>query len=156
MREVSWVWREIAEIIGVLGVIGSLIFVAFEIRQNNELLAAEARALRHENRSHDSNRQFLNNPHLAELVFKSNSGQQLTDVEQFTMERMFNQMLLNFQYVYVETQRGQLDEGDLNPSLMKHAFYSNAGMPKYWQEAAEKQFLPDFVQWMNENIVESE
>jgi hypothetical protein len=156
MREVSWVWKEIAEIIAVLGVIGSLIFVAFEIRQNNELLAAEARANRHENRSQNANRQFLENPHLVELVLKSNSGQQLTDIEQFTIERFFNQMLYDFQFVYVEYQRGQFDEKDLNISSMKSAFYRNAGMLQYWKEAAEKHFRPDFIQWMNENIVESE
>jgi hypothetical protein len=156
MREVSWVWKETAEIIGVLGVIGSLIFVAFEIRQNNELLAAEARANRHVNRSENANTLFLENPHLVELVIKSNNGQQLTDIEQFTIERIFNQMLLNFQFVYVEYQQGQFDEKDITFSTMKSAFYRNAGMPQYWKEAAEKHFRPDFIQWMNENIVESE
>ena len=156
MRNVSWVWREIAETIGVLGVIGSLIFVAFEIRQNNELLAAEARANRHENRSQNSNRQFLENPHLAELILKSNNGQQLTDIEQYTIERFFNQTLLDFQFVYVEYQRGQFDEQDLAIAAMKSGFDSNVGMPQYWKGAAKKHFRPDFVQWMNDNIVESE
>lgn len=156
MREVSWVWKEIAEIIGVLGVIGSLIFVAFEIRQNNELLAAEARANRHENRSENANTLFLENPHLVELVIKSNNGQQLTDIEQFTIERILNQMLLNFQFVYVEYQQGQFDEKDITTSTMKAAFYRNAGMPQYWKDHAEEHFRPDFVQWMNENIVDSE
>jgi hypothetical protein len=156
MRNVSWVWKEIAEIIGVLGVIGSLIFVAFEIRQNNELLAAEARAKQHDNRSQNSNRQFIENPHLAELVLKSNNGQQLTDIEQYTIERFFNQTLLDFQFVYVEYLRGQFDEQELGISSKKSAFYRNAGMPQYWKGHAEEFLRPDFVQWMNENIVESE
>ena len=36
MAKASWIWKETAEIIGVLGVIASLIFVAFEIRQNTQ------------------------------------------------------------------------------------------------------------------------
>ena len=155
MRNVSWVWREVAEIIGVLGVIGSLIFVAFEIRQNNELLAAEARANRHEYRSQNSNRQFLENPHLAELIVKADDGQQLTEVEQFTIERFYNQILLDFQFVYVEYQHGQFDEQDRSIAVMKATFYRNAGMPRYWNDAAAEYFRPEFVQWMNENIVES-
>ena len=34
MAKPSWIWKETAEVLGVLGVIGSLIFVALEIRQN--------------------------------------------------------------------------------------------------------------------------
>ena len=156
MREVSWVWKEIAEVIAVLGVIGSLIFVAFEIRQNNELLAAEARANRHEHRSQNRNRQFLENPHLVEIFLKSNNGQQLTDIEQYTIERFLDQILFDFQFVYVEYQRGQFDEKDLNISSMKSGFYRAPGMPQYWKGHAEEYLRTDFVQWMNENIVESE
>ena len=36
MKNRSWIWKETAEVLGVLGVIGSLVFVAFEIRQNTE------------------------------------------------------------------------------------------------------------------------
>ena len=154
MRKVSWVWKETAEIIGVLGVIGSLIFVAFEIGQNNELLAAEARANRHENRSQNSNRQFLENPHLADLIVRANNGASLTEVEQYTIERFFNQTLLDFQFVFVEYQRGQFDEYDLALESMKSAFYRNSGMQRYWNESAEIHLRPDFVLWMNENIVD--
>jgi hypothetical protein len=154
MRKVSWVWKETAEIIGVLGVIGSLIFVAFEIRQNNELLAAEARANRHENRSQNSNRQFLENPHLAELIVRADGGASLTEVEQYTIERYFDQMLLDFQFVFVEYQRGQFDDQDLAIALMKNGFYRTSGMQRYWNEYAEKHFRPDFVLWMNEHIVD--
>ena len=34
----SWIWKETAEVIGVVGVIASLIFVAFEIRQNTDAI----------------------------------------------------------------------------------------------------------------------
>ena len=40
MAKVSWIWRETAEILGVIGVIGSMIFVAFEIRQNTQVSQA--------------------------------------------------------------------------------------------------------------------
>jgi hypothetical protein len=33
----NWVWKEIAEVLGVIGVIASLVLVAFEIRQNTRL-----------------------------------------------------------------------------------------------------------------------
>jgi len=36
----EWIWKETAEILGVLAVFGSLIFVAFEIRQNTQVSQA--------------------------------------------------------------------------------------------------------------------
>ena len=36
MSSSKWIWKETAEVIGVIGVIASLIFVAFEIRQNTQ------------------------------------------------------------------------------------------------------------------------
>ena len=148
MAKVSWIWRETAEVLGVLGVVGSLIFVAFEIQQNNELLAAEARATRHANRSQNSNRQFLENPELAELVVKANSRAQLTQVEQFTIERYFNQKLLDFQFSFVE-----FDERDLDVDAMTVGFNQELGMLQYWNEHKRPEFQPDFVQWMEENVV---
>ena len=38
----SWIWKETAEVLGVLGVIGSLIFVALEIRQNTNAVRSAA------------------------------------------------------------------------------------------------------------------
>jgi len=36
LAEVNWIWKESAEILGVLGVIASMIFVGVEIRQNTD------------------------------------------------------------------------------------------------------------------------
>ena len=147
------IWTETAEILGAIGVIASLMFVAFEIQQNNALLAAEARATRHENRSQNSNRQFLENPGLVELIVKANNGTPLTQEEQFTIGRYFNQILLDFQFVFVEYERGQFDERDLDVAAMSAYFHGNTGMLQYWSERKGVEFRPDFVQWMEENVV---
>ena len=52
------------------GVIAGILFLAIELNQNNELLEAEAREARYEFRSRDSNRIFLENPRLVELMVK--------------------------------------------------------------------------------------
>ena len=156
MAKDNWIWRETAEIIGVLGVIGSLAFVAFEIRQNNELLAADARAYRHEIRSQNSNRQFLENPGLATLKVKVDSGAPLSEVEQYLIDRYFNQILLDFQFSFVEFERGQLSAEDLNIETMRNTFIRNSGMSRYWNDHSNAYFRPDFVQWLNANIATQE
>ena len=40
MAKASWIWRESAEVLAVIGVVSSLIFVAFEIRQNTQVSRA--------------------------------------------------------------------------------------------------------------------
>ena len=39
----KWIWKETAEVLGVIGIIAGIVFLGFELRQNNELMAAEAR-----------------------------------------------------------------------------------------------------------------
>ncbi len=34
LANVNWIWKETAEVLGVLGVIASMIFIGIEIRQN--------------------------------------------------------------------------------------------------------------------------
>jgi hypothetical protein len=38
MNQVKWSWKDVVEIVGVIGVIASLIFVAFQIRQNTRAI----------------------------------------------------------------------------------------------------------------------
>jgi hypothetical protein len=42
MNEVKWSWKDVVEMVGVLGAIASLIFVAFQIRQNTRAIEALA------------------------------------------------------------------------------------------------------------------
>ena len=39
----KWVWKEAAEVIGVLGIIAGIVFLGSELRQNNELMAEQQR-----------------------------------------------------------------------------------------------------------------
>jgi len=39
----NWVWKETAEVLGVVGIIAGIVFLGFELRQNNELMEAETR-----------------------------------------------------------------------------------------------------------------
>jgi hypothetical protein len=63
----KWVWKETAEVLGVLGIISGIVFLGYELRQNNDLVEAEVRFNYKEARS-GWHRTLATNPHLTELI----------------------------------------------------------------------------------------
>ena len=65
-----------------VGVIAGIVFLAFELRQNNELMEAEARF----NRltvSREAYNILSTNGELAEIIVKANNNESLTEVEHY-------------------------------------------------------------------------
>ncbi len=141
-----------ATILANIGVIAGIVFLGIELQQNNELLAAEARATRHQNRSDHANRVLLENPGLVELIVKADNGEPLTQEEHYALERYLDQALINWQFTFVEYRRGQFDEIELSADSMKSYFNNLPGMRQYWNKVKGVELRPDFVQWMEENV----
>ena len=75
----SWVWKETAKVLGVLGIIAGIVFLGFELSQNNDLLAAQPRYNLIVQRA-DMNDTFTE-PFNLEVLHKYESGAELTPVE---------------------------------------------------------------------------
>ncbi len=139
-------------ILANVGVIAGIVFLGIELQQNNELLAAEARATRHQNRSDHANRVLLENPGLVELIVKADNGEALSQEEHYTLERYLDQALINWQFTFVEYRRGQFDEIELSSDSIKSYFNNLPGMREYWNKVKGVQFRSDFVLWMVEYV----
>jgi len=63
----KWVWKETAEVLGVVGIIAGIVFLGFELRQNNQLLVEEARYNNLSERIRGNELQ-LTNPELNKLL----------------------------------------------------------------------------------------
>ncbi len=143
--------------IGILanvGVIAGIVFLGVELRQNNQLLSAEARTTRMEIRRDASNR-FLENPDLVSLVLKSQRGETLTDEESFLLDNIMFNLLVIFQYTFVEFQQGLIDEEEVPVTVigwrgLLHDQYT--ALPYFW-ERRKVVFRQDFVDWFDENVV---
>ncbi len=140
-------------ILANVGVIAGIVFLAVELQQNNELLTAQARVARHELRSTDSTRVFFENPGMAELFVKIEKNEPLSDEEKYIAERFAEQTLLNFQFIYVEYQRGLLEQEDIQAAGWKSYFYGFPPLVEYWEQSKYLQFRPDFVTWFDETIL---
>jgi hypothetical protein len=145
----------LAEIVAALAVVASLIYVARQLSQNNEQLAAQARATRVSNRL---NAYLLpvNDRDLADALIKQGNREPLSECENLILGRYIGSLLVAFQHVYAESRRGLIDEGSIPVETWRKMF---SGEDAYWPEltpfwAAHIDALdPDFVQWMEENVV---
>ena len=124
-------------IVANLGVIAGIIFLAIELRQNNQLLQAEAIAAVLETRIHRQEL-MLTNPQFVEVVEKNDRGEPLSSTEQRVIRAGHRQVLLGWQKDFFLFEQGILSEDYLraNFSAMKGAFDNNHrtySLMDHWQ-----------------------
>ena len=156
---------DLGQTVGILaniGVIAGIVFLALELRQNNELLAAQARSDRIGLRQAD-NALVLENPDLAVALAKSANGEVLTSHETILRNRYGDFVLINFQNTYSEMARGLLDEA----SIPIEAWTMNFGDGPWNQDNGRPNlsetwrlnrvtYDPGFVAWMEENVLDGD
>jgi hypothetical protein len=141
---------QLMTVITNIGVLGGLLLLAFELRQNNELMEADARMNRTA-MSVDAWRFFAENGDLAELRERENSGEELSNAE----TRRVNSAVMSV-FVIVAWTFAELSEESSDLRQVREVQrYNFANSPEYrrvW-EARKSTFDPAFVQWMEENVV---
>ena len=143
-----------------LAVVAGIIFLAFELRQNNELLEAEIRTIRHDVRATD----FLlplEHPQFGDALIKNHNGETLSEYESLILNRAIATTLYNYQYVFTEFSLGRIAENSLPINQWRTDFDGDASsslaywpdLREYWEARKHLDFDPEFVEWMDENIV---
>ena len=139
-------------ILANLGVIAGIVFLAFELQQNNRLMAAQVRAFEIEmSRSYPQD--VLQNSDVAAAITKHLNGEELTDIEETQVYFVGLRLLRSWQWEWGELQAGMLDEATFNVAGKRGAYRSNRTGIRTAFEQGRAIFPPDFVQWMEENIV---
>ena len=150
----KWVWKETAETLGVLGVIASLIFVAFEVRQNNEALSLQAR-LERENVLREARSKRLENPDLARAVVSARAGEVLNAEETFLLDEINLATFTNFSLIYGQLRDGLLEDAAIPLAPWRDSYHEHdPRMAESWSEHKEI-FSPDFVRWFEENVIQA-
>ena len=135
------------------GVIAGIIFLGVELQQNNELMRAEARDAQNV-RLHEFVQQVYTVPELAEILFKVRKGEPLTEVEKIRLRGRQGRQLSGVAAQWREYREGAAESPD--PSLVRRYFYEGGyyspPLHDAWEEV-KTSLSPDFVQWMEENVV---
>ena len=150
MADNNWTWKESAEVLGVLGVIASMIFVGIEIRQNTDAVRGSTlQAVSQQ--SMDLVMAGIENPDLR-LAFTASIEGTLTRDQASLLGWFFSAKLRAD-----ENRMRQVDLGILDAStfqqLSNHKAYRLPYFADYWalngdefpedlQELVEREFLP--------------
>ena len=135
-----------------IGVIVGIVFLAFELNQNNRLLESEAR-LNQADSIRNAWREIYLNPDLALMLAKAYRGEPLNELETIQLEAYQRRIILGLLFQYEEFRNGALDTinisawrviyrgGDYRPSLAEAWTRSRATM------------RPEFVEFFESNII---
>ena len=138
-------------ILANVGVIVGIVFLVIELRQNNELIAQDAR-LNRASMVKETWRTLVDHPGLVGLLIKDRNNEPLTEREELLLNAFWMDTFLAVQWQYQE----QLGETML-PAMRRNAT-SYGSLRRTWQGggisrgAGKDGFDPDFVLYLEEHI----
>ena len=138
------------EIVGIAAVVLSLVFVAYEIRQNNELMAAEARQVR-TSMVIDSWRFSAEHGDLAELRGRERNGEEISDVERQRVDAYVMSVYVMLDWTFQELSANSPEMNQVR-EVQSNNFANRSEYRRVWEDR-KNSFRPEFVQWMEENVV---
>jgi len=146
---------DLGQTIGILanvGVIAGIVFLAVEIHQNNEALAVQARSGREDLFRQALERRF-DSPTMVSAIVKLQRGDALSEEEALLVDWENHSVFIDWMLIYMQVHDGLLDEETIPVSLWRDAFSGMyPRMADSWS-AHKQTYRPEFVQWMEENIV---
>lgn len=148
---------DVSQIVGVLaniGVIAGIVFLAIEIRQNNRLLAAQARYSLRQYRSDIAD--TIMSPHVLEATHKYASDEKVTPAEKSAALMTALKALELWEWQYAEYAEGMLQVDSLPIGSWRLWYFGKAQSPVPFQEIWElrKGVLdPGFVRFFEESVI---
>ncbi len=141
-------------ILANVGVIAGIVFLGVELRQNNELMAADARFNLLSARTESFTIQAVESE-LAAILIKDRNREPLTEVEDLRIQAYWTRVfrVLEWSYFELPNQRGWAEGQRKNYSAYssyRRAWQGDSGGPL---SSGKSSFDPEFVQFVEENVV---
>jgi len=134
----------LGEVIGAIAVIASLIYLAFEIRQNTRAMRRAATQEIHRSLN-DQARCFVESPDLAALFFRaSQQPQELTGEERFRFQMLLTYVFSNFEMAIGYYREGLLGD-DMIEGFVKglRPLFENPLVVEWWEAEGQGTFSPE-------------
>ncbi len=135
-----------------LGVIAGIVFLGYEIRQNSFYLQEEARNTLFQNRLDGALRRGMNSD-VARLLYWQEADEPLSELDRRRRDDLIMANFLSWQYDYQSVQRGTLDLAELATAGIRRQWQITPRIEETW-ERREAAFDPNFVQWMQSNVID--
>ena len=139
-------WLTLASNIAVL--IG-VVFIALEIRQNNDLMAAEAR-FNKVSVSREAWQAIAENGDYAGLLVRSHRGEELSETDEYRVTASMMRYLVNMDWMYRELPADSPERNYMQQSLI-----SSSTNPLFLRVWADRKiwFSPAFVEMVEKEIL---
>ena len=145
-------WALIAEIVGAIAVVASLVYVGIQIRDSNRVSRADARHNVSEFALQGSLFNTANADRIATINRKAAEGEALTDGEQTFQWWNHMTMMLHAEMYFQHNEIGLVDKGNWDGYIRWMEIYSVApGFVDFWQDV-NRIFSRDFCDWMTEIV----
>ena len=137
-------------ILANVGVIAGILFLGYELQQNNQFLAAQARSNMTSHRI--SFNAMLLVPEIASVIVKAQNDEALSAVESFLLERVKTGLFVRWEAEYREYKEGMYGEEELPVMGYRRVFAFIPGLLDGWQRNKAIRD-PDFVEFIEENVL---
>ncbi len=138
------------EIIANVGVLLGIILLAYEVNQNNQLLAAESRATHMLIRG-DEFRQRASDEGLMKLRLKFLENGNLSQDELWRLESDASSLFTKWEWEFEQYLDGALEAIPIRGYVQDISRFPH--LLTTWQNSGNTAFTPDFVAFMEENVI---
>ena len=142
---------QMINILANVGVIGGILLLAYELQQNNDLMAADARFNRLALAT-DAWRTISENADLAELRQRAKNDEVLSDAEQMRVDASMMALFVFLEWTFRELGEDSPEMRQVR-AVQQDNFGNDATYGKVL-EARKNSFDPAFVQWLEENVID--
>ena len=127
-------WKNTAELIGVIAIVGSLLFVGFQLAQDRRIAQAEL-TIEYEMKQTELSSLISQN---SELWEKGLSGEELTSAEEVVFEAIVHAVMVKYDAMYdrAETQLGTRPADGIPRQFAMH-IYSHPGFRRVWEQRCD-------------------
>jgi hypothetical protein len=133
------------------GVIAGIVFLAIELRQNNELLTLEANYAQI-NMERGRRSRIIENEGFADLIDREKSGKELTSVENMRLRLHWLDVIDTWEWQFRENRAGRLEDEVLNLADWRVQWVIFSTVQTRYQETADRRD-PEFLVFMEENVI---
>lgn len=145
---------DLGQTLGILanvGVIAGIVFLGVELRQNNELLVAQASFARF-SIERERRERVMESPEYADLVIKARSDAPLSESERLRMTVASSDILDSWIWQFRELQAGRLPDGYIDLRAWRNLWDGTPRLRELYQ-ADRAELDPEFIRFVDENVV---
>ena len=135
-------------ILANIGVIAGIVFLGYELRQNNDELQSQTRTNMYQMQAEIQRDVFTNAGGVTDLVMKAAQGQELTLTELNRLNAFRGYVLRTFEFMFKEDLAGARDSS----AFMVLIFENIPDFLEFYEQRKDSQD-PDFVRFLEQEII---